>query len=278
MSNSAKDKKSYLDRLLLSDELRDILDATEPIIPTSRKQIMDLAMPKGETFRTVGFEVPGQGMVPEITIARCKNGLAINFIETYMRRRDPQAMVIADNKPTNKPRYRDRFGKDFVELRSRTFKWLRERERLIVVPFLSGTEHYGYPSLCVAPIEAAFFVGALADLQGFIPAAKIKEDFKPVAILYVAPPFRHTDFSGKQVVVHNRGAEVHELFSYNLYPGPAAKKGIYGVLLNRGEEEGWLTFHCSTVRLVTPYDNEFVIMHEGASGSGKERDDSADTS
>ncbi len=262
-------KKSYLDRLALADELREILNATESIIPTSRKQMMDLAMPKGEDFRTVGFEVSGQGMVPEITIARCKNGLAINFIETYMRRRDPQAMVIADDRPTDKPRYQERFGKDFSELRARTFKWLREREKLIVVPFLSGKTHHGYPSLCVAPIEAAFFVGALADLQGFIPATKIPEGFKPMAILYVAPPFRHTDFEGKQVVVHNRGPEIHELFSYNLYPGPAAKKGIYGVLLNRGEEEGWLTFHCSTVRLVTPYDNEFVIMHEGASGSGK---------
>jgi Domain of unknown function (DUF4914) len=80
---------------------------------------------------------------------------------------------------------------------------------------------------------------------------------------------RHTHFDGKQVVVHNRREPLHELFSYNLYPGPSAKKGIYGVLLNRGEQEGWITAHCSTVQVVTPYDNVCTIMHEGASGGGK---------
>jgi hypothetical protein len=59
------------------------------------------------------------------------------------------------------------------------------------------------------------------------------------------------------------------LFSYNLYPGPSAKKGIYGVLLNIGESEQWITMHCSTVQVITPYDNRIVIAHEGASGGGK---------
>jgi hypothetical protein len=61
---------------------------------------------------------------------------------------------------------------------------------------------------------------------------------------------------------------MHELFAYNLYPGPSAKKGVYGILLSIGEEEDWVTLHSSAVRLITPYDNEFVIMHEGASGGG----------
>ncbi|MCA9230550.1 MAG: DUF4914 family protein, partial [Planctomycetales bacterium] len=87
--------------------------------------------------------------------------------------------------------------------------------------------------------------------------------------IYVAPPFRHSLFGGKQLVVHNRKSDVHELFSYNLYPGPSAKKGVYGVLLNLGENEGWITAHCSTVQVVTPYDNIVTIMHEGASGGGK---------
>jgi len=33
--------------------------------------------------------------------------------------------------------------------------------------------------------------------------------------------------------------------------------------------QGWLTLHGASVKLTTPYDNEFVMMHEGASGSGK---------
>src|SRR5256885_4569333 len=93
--------------------------------------------------------------------------------------------------------------------------------------------------------------------------------FLPRAIIYVAPVFRHTHFAGKQVVVHNRRDGLHELFSYNLYPGPSAKKGIYGVLLGVGEKENWVTAHCSTVQVVTPYDNVVTIMHEGASGGGK---------
>ena len=57
----------------------------------------------------------------------------------------------------------------------------------------------------------------------------------------------------------------HEVFSYNLYPGPSAKKGIYSVLLDIGEQEGWVTAHASSARIITPYENEMVMMHEGAS-------------
>lgn len=109
----------------------------------------------------------------------------------------------------------------------------------------------------------------LAMLQGILSSKEIPEGFSPKAVIYVAPPFRHTHFNGKQVVVHNRRDGLHELFSYNLYPGPSAKKGIYGVLLNLGEGEKWLTMHCSTVQFVTPYENKIVISHEGASGGGK---------
>ena len=70
-------------------------------------------------------------------------------------------------------------------------------------------------------------------------------------------------------VVHHRSEELYEMFSYNLYPGPSAKKGVYGMLLDRGEQEQWVTMHCSTVQVVTPYDNRLTISHEGASGGGK---------
>ena len=106
-------------------------------------------------------------------------------------------------------------------------------------------------------------------LQGILSADNLPPDFEPRAIIYVAPPFRHTHFEGRQIVVHNRGRASHELFSYNLYPGPSAKKGVYGMLLNLGEQERWITMHCSTVQVITPYDNKIVISHEGASGGGK---------
>src|SRR5690606_17808372 len=130
------------------------------------------------------------------------------------------------------------------------------QDELIVLPFLSGDDDQGYPSLLIAPANAGFFVTGLADLQGFIPLDKLPANFKPVGILFLVPPFRHTHFDGKQIVVHNRLSEVHELFCFNLYPGPSAKKGVYSILIHEGEKKGWLTLHSSAVRLITPYDNE----------------------
>lgn len=109
----------------------------------------------------------------------------------------------------------------------------------------------------------------LSLLQGIIPFDEFIKDHNLKGVIYTAPPFRHTHFEGKQVVVHVRGEELHEMFSYNLYPGPSAKKGVYGMLLAQGEKESWVTAHCSTVKVVTPYDYEVVLMHEGASGGGK---------
>jgi hypothetical protein len=94
-------------------------------------------------------------------------------------------------------------------------------------------------------------------------------DFAPRLLIYVAPPFRHTHFGGRQMVVHRRTADRHEVFAYNLYPGPSAKKGVYSSLIHFGEQSRWVVAHCSTVQVVTPYDNVVTIMHEGASGSGK---------
>lgn len=264
-------ENTLLEKFILSDELKDILnnESKKVIVPDSRSELLNLAFGKEEYgIFEVAYDIPGNGRVVEATVARCKNGAAVNYTDIYMRRRDPDCMVVADRGDTDKPRYRDRYGEDFSSLRKTTFEWLKQQD-LIVMPFMAGGEEFGYPALLVAPANAGFFAAGLADLQGFIPKHGIPDGFKPKAIIYLAPPFRHTHFDGKQVVVHNRLNDVHELFSYNLYPGPSAKKGIYGVLLNIGESEGWVTVHASTVRVITPYENIIAIMHEGASGSGK---------
>ena len=259
-----------LSRMNLPEELADVLASVEVIIPEDRNHMLRLAfLETDDDLIEVAYDVPGSGRYVEVNVARCKNGAAVNYTDAYMRRRDPDAMVIADSNPTDKKRYRDRFGVEFDEVRTETFQWLKDQKRLIVLPFRSGDPERGYPTLLVAPDNAGFFVTGLADLQGFIPRAEVPEEFNPVAVIYLAPPFRHTRFEGKQVVVHNRLPGMHELFSYNLYPGPSAKKGVYGILIAKGEEEGWTTLHSSAVRLITPYDNEFSIMHEGASGGGK---------
>lgn len=262
--------KETLDKLVLTPEARKVLESVpQLIIPNSRQQLLDLTFQGQEEEYEVAYHVPGQGRIVEAKVIRCKNGASVNYCEAYMRRRDPDAMVIADDQPTDKVTYKERFGKDFSPLRSEAFQWLAGQDELVVLPFWAGNDAQGYPSLLVAPANAGFFVTSLADLQGFIPRDQIPQGFKPAGILFLIPPFRHTHFSGKQVVVHNRLPEVHELFCFNLYPGPSAKKGVYSILIHEGEKEGKLTLHSSAVRLVTPYDNEFVILHEGASGGGK---------
>ena len=256
--------------MVLPDVLKGLLNRGMKItVPESRAELLDLAMGgSGTDLFEVAYEVPEKGHVVEATVARCKNGLVINYTDIYMRRRDPDCMVIADDGKSDKLRYKSEYGSEFDELRSITFDWLAQ-QNLIVMPFMAGGDEYGYPALLVAPDNAGFFAGGLADLQGFIPGSRLEPGFKPKAIIYLAPTFRHTHFQGKQMVVHNRLNDMYELFSYNLYPGPSAKKGVYGVLLKIGEEEGWVTVHGSTVRVVTPYDNIFTLMHEGASGGGK---------
>ncbi len=189
-----------------------------------------MAIGGGQTVFSVSYDTEGLGLVEEATVTKCKNGVSVNYPEPYMRRRDPNCMVIGDEKETDKERYSDRYGQDFKIVRKQTFDWLKG-QNLIVMPLYSGDADYKYNTLLICPANAAFFAGGLADLQGFIPADEMEDTFEPRAIVYVAPPFRHTHYKGKQVVVHNRLDNLHEVFSFNLYPGPSAKKGIYGILL-----------------------------------------------
>lgn len=262
--------QTILESFVLTEEVKSILSKAKNItIPENREHLLSLALgAQGSDLFEVAYDVEGKGKVVEAKIAKCKNGAAVNYEDIYMRRRDPDSMVIGDDQDTDKETYRQRYGKDFGELREKTFSWLGE-QNLIVMPFMMGDYTFGYPGLLIAPDNAGFFAAGLADLQGFIPKDEIPEGFKPRAIIYLAPPFRHTHFNEKQTVVHNRLEDLHEVFSFNLYPGPSAKKGVYGILLSIGEREGWTTLHASTVKVTTPYDNVVTIMHEGASGGGK---------
>lgn len=260
----------HVGKMNLPSHVLEILQESKGVlIPKTRAELVHLAMGMEENISfNVEYEVNGIGNVLEATITKCKNGVVVNYVDDYMRRRDPDCLLIGDKKETDKPKYEDMYGGDFEPLRMDTFQWLKSQE-LIFFPFKSGGIEYGYDSVMIAPSNAGFFAAGLADLQGFLNIDEISDDFKPRAIIFLAPPFRHTHFDGKQIVIHNRLEDIHEVYSYNLYPGPSAKKGIYGVLLNIGEEEGWITAHASTVKVITPYDNEIVIMHEGASGGGK---------
>jgi hypothetical protein len=219
-------------------------------------------------YYEVSYYISGRGEVREVVLHRVSNGLSANYIEPYMRRRDPDTMLIGDSLPTDKKRFADVYGYDFDSLRNETFEWLRGQEIGVFLCF-AGNYPVGAGGVVVTPLNASFFAFGLSLLQKIIAVNDLPEGFTVESVVYVAPPFRHTHFKGRQVVVHNRLEGIHEMFAYNLYPGPSAKKGFYSVLLTKGEAEGWLTAHCSTVQVVSPYDNITTFMHEGASGGGK---------
>lgn len=241
--------------------------AADISVPASVEELASLAAGGGERLN-VRYAVPGRGEVCEAEVCRCKNGISVNFPEAYMRRRDGACMRIGDNLPTDKPRFQDSFGYPFSDLRAETLDWL-SRQELILLPFTAGGAH-ALPCLAICPKNAAFFALSFALMHRPLPPRALRDAFAPRAIFYVAPPFRHTHFSGRQIVVHCRGESVHEVFAYNLYPGPSAKKGVFAVLIDEGERAGRVCCHASVARLTPPGGGAgAVIMHEGASGGGK---------
>ncbi|WP_297092224.1 DUF4914 family protein [uncultured Draconibacterium sp.] len=216
----------------------------------------------------VSYDIEGKGTYTEAIVHRVKNGISVNYTEAYMRRRDPGTMVIGDDKPSAKTRFSDKFGYPFADIQSKTFDWLKEQD-LAVFFYFAGRQGIGSLGIAIAPANAGFFAMGLSMLQEIVSIDEIDKKGDLKSVIFVAPVFRHTHFDGKQVVVHNRLDDIHELYSYNLYPGPSAKKGLYGVLLAQGERESWITAHCSAVQSISPYDITTTFMHEGASGGGK---------
>ena len=261
---------TILERFLLPADLEAALRTCGRIlIPASAAELMEMACgPESSSRFEVCYPIDGGGLVKEAEVVRCRNGVCVNFPEDYMRRRDPDCMRIGDDLPTDKPRFEAAYGTPFPTLRVRTMDWL-SRQALILLPFRAGGPHFGYESLMVCPQNAAFFALALANMTGFVGISELTGGWRSRGIIYVAPPFRHTDFGGKQVVVHQRSEALHEVFSYNLYPGPSAKKGIFSMLLDLGEREGWLTNHASAAQVEAPSGAGIVFLHEGASGGGK---------
>ncbi len=244
-------------------------EAPKVLVAKSQQDLMDLACGDANSnYFEVAYDIPGKGRVVEATVARVRNGIAANYLDPYMRRRDPDSLVVGDDFDTDKPTFKEIYGREFTPVREEAFSWLKNQE-LAVFAFIAGKPGMGVDALAIVPLNAGFFALGLAMLQGMIPLEEVSEDFKPKAIMFVVPPFRHTHFSGKQIVVHNRTEELYEIFSFNLYPGPSAKKGVYGILIDIGSREGWVAPHCSAVQVITPYDNSTIIMHEGASGGGK---------
>lgn len=254
----------------LPPEAVDVLNNCRSFTVFNTVEELAIAALGGEGNNTfeVSYDIPGKGLFTEAIVHRVNNGVSANYTDPYLRRRDPDTMAIADNQPTDKETFKSKFGYEFSSLKKETFDWLKT-QNLAVFFYFAGREGIGVSGMAIAPANAGFFAMGLAMLQVMVPVNELAENLELESIIYVAPTFRHTHFDGKQIVVHNREGNRHEIFSYNLYPGPSAKKGLYGALLTKGEKEGWITAHCSTVQAVSPYDNMTTFMHEGASGGGK---------
>jgi hypothetical protein len=268
MNNFISDLKKR--GIILPPEAVDVLNNCQSYTVYNTVEELAIAALGGKDKNTfeVQYEIPRKGLYTEAIVHRVNNGVSANYTDPYLRRRDPETMAIADDKPTDKETFKAKFGYNFSSLKNETFDWLKTQD-LAVFFYFAGREGIGVSGMAIAPANAGFFAMGLAMLQVMVPVSDLPENMELESIIYVAPTFRHTHFDGKQIVVHNREGNRHEIFSYNLYPGPSAKKGLYGALLTKGEKEGWITAHCSTVQAVSPYDNVTTFMHEGASGGGK---------
>ena len=90
----------YFDKFLLPQDVSDALKKCRCIAYAETQDELD-EMVYGPTHTArydVVYQIGGR-TVKEAEVIRCKNGAAVNFMEDYMRRRDPNCMVIGDDLP-----------------------------------------------------------------------------------------------------------------------------------------------------------------------------------
>ena len=119
---------SLLKKFTFSEELTDVIENCKGVsVPTSKAELYDMVFgPEHADVYDVVFDVPGKGLFKEADVVRCKNGASVNFVEDYMRRREPDCMRIADDKPTDKKRFADVYGYKFDKLRRETMDWFTD--------------------------------------------------------------------------------------------------------------------------------------------------------
>ncbi|HMO85254.1 MAG TPA: DUF4914 family protein, partial [Lacipirellulaceae bacterium] len=139
-------------RFQLPADVQELLSSARSVWWAPSKQaLLDAACggPDSNQFE-VSYDIPGQGPYVEAVVNRVRNGVAANYTDPYMRRRDPDCMFIADDEPTDKKRFRDKFQYDFGDLRNETFEWLKGQD-LVAFGFDAGSAKLGVEALVVAP-------------------------------------------------------------------------------------------------------------------------------
>ena len=128
-------------KITLPDDVYILLSSCKKYtIYNSVDQLADAALGgTGNLSYEVKYEIPGKGEYTEAVIHKVTNGISANYTDAYMRRRDPDTMAIADNLPSDKTRFKDKFGYEFESLKTETFNWLKEQELAVFFYFAGNT-------------------------------------------------------------------------------------------------------------------------------------------
>ena len=84
-------------------DFKELLEKAPSVkVVESVEELFDLACGKPDSdYLEVLYDLPDGRKIVEATVARVRNGIVANYPEPYMRRRDPDSMLIADDKPTD---------------------------------------------------------------------------------------------------------------------------------------------------------------------------------
>ena len=99
-------------KIKLSEEVTELLtECPDYILANNIQDLVELSCRdiKEDGWQQVEYQVPGKGKAVEARVCKVRNGVAANYMEPYMRRRDPDCMVIADDYPTDKQKFEERF-------------------------------------------------------------------------------------------------------------------------------------------------------------------------
>ena len=136
----------------------------------------------------------------------------------------------------DKERFIDKFGYDFDSLRKETINWLQSQDLAGYSFTLPDVIKIGSGGIAIAPANAGFLQWDFRCSNAHYPVKDLPLDFS-IDSVFTLPTFRHTHFNGKQIVVHKRSENLHEIFSYNLYPGPSAKKDCMGFYYQKAKKK-----------------------------------------
>ena len=171
------------------------------------------------------------------------------------------------DKPTDKPRFQDVYGYDFNTLKVDTYKWLA-RQELILVPFMAGGYEYGYQALLVCPVtRLSLRLRCLSCRPSSAPRTFTTSSPVP-SCMWLLPSVTLTSTASRCAYTTGWTTATRSLPT-TCIPAPPPRRAFTAFCWTLASRRARVTAHASAAKIVTPYENEMVMMHEGASGGGK---------